>query len=71
MARIVKYLILIWNYVNYSDNDPATIAVVEHYRRVTKKYGDVPPFKKGRTLYELWLTGDLTPAFKSEGVTMT
>ena len=41
--------------------------MVEHYRSLSGNK-DLP---KGRTLYELWLSAELKPAFTSEGVTMT
>lgn len=71
MARIIKYLILMWNFVNHGEDNPETQSVIDHYRAVTGKTNETELFKKGRTLYELWLTEDLTPAFMSEGVTMT
>jgi len=66
-SRCVKYLILLFNFVNYGLETPETQAVVEHYKSLNN--GDL--FPKGRTLYELWLEGYLKPVFASEGVTMT
>lgn len=67
MARAVKYMILLWNYVNHDITTDETDIVVSHYRRLM----DGRLFEKGKTLYELWLIEDLVPAFSSEGVTMT
>lgn len=66
MARIVKYLILLWNQANHDTQHEETPRVVKHYEQLHGK-----SLPKNRTLYELWLTGDLKPAFDSEGVTMT
>lgn len=67
MARIIKYLILLWNHTNYGLEHPDAERVQEHYKGLR----DGKPMPKDRTLYELWLSGDLKPAFTSEGVTMT
>lgn len=67
MARAVKYMILLWNSVNFDVTVEETELVVSHYKRLR----DGKLFEKGKTLYELWLVDDLSPAFSSEGVTMT
>jgi len=65
MARIVKYMILLWNHINFQQDHEELPLVLEHYQRLK---GELPP--KSRTLYEWFLTEHLTPAFSSEGVTM-
>lgn len=65
MARIVSYIIHLWNHVNHGVVTAETETITQHYRRLSGK--DLP---RGRTLYELWKTGDLKAAFSSEGVTM-
>jgi hypothetical protein len=65
LARFVSYILPLWNYAFHGFETDESYRIVDHYKRVAEK-----DFPVGRTLYELWVTGDLKAAFSSEGVTM-
>lgn len=66
MARVITYIMRMWNYVNFNRKSEGIEALVAHYEEVSK--GKV--FPKGKGHVWLHLNGYYDPMYKSEGLTM-